>query len=220
MKDFQQTDTDAPLGTDVGCSGATIASVPIAKLASDGGSAGTTETLPRHAQGVTGLAFAMVEIDPGEDVPAGDHITRWDITTANLNITLQAVHVCYWDDSLSSFSSLGSTTGIGDDLDAAVKTVTITGASAGPTYAAGDRLFYVFVGDTAADHGNEQFGWTPSQLMTTPIAAATDGEVTEGASVRIALQGESPDVASLRIALQGEVVEDASLRLALQGEVA
>ena len=175
-KDFQQTDTAAPLGTDVACSGATIASVPVAQLASDGGTAGIFEVLPRHGVGVSGLAFAMVEIDPGVDVPAGDHVTRWDITTANLNVTLQEVHVCYWDDSLSSFSSLGSTTGIGDDLDAAVKAITITGASAGPTYASGDRLYYVFVGDTAADHGNEQWGWTPSQLMTTPIVEA--GPVT------------------------------------------
>ncbi len=173
MKDFQQTDTAAPLGTDVACSGATVAATPLARLATDGGAAGTTEVLPKHGVGVSGLAFVMVEIDPGEDVPSGDHVTRWDITTANLNITLQAVHVCYWDDSLSSFSSLGSTTSIGDDLDAAVKTVTITGADAGPTYAAGDRLYYVFVGDTAADHGNEQFGWTPSQLMTTPISEAS-----------------------------------------------
>ncbi len=175
--DFQQTDTAAPLGTDVACSGATIAGTPLARLATDGGAAGTVEVLPKHAVGVTGVAFAMVEIDPGVDVPAGDHITRWDLTTGNLNITLQAIHVCWWDGSV--FSSLGSTTGIGDDLDAAVKTVTITGASASPTYSAGDRLYYAFVADVAADHGNEQFGWTPSQLMTTPISVAGPPPIEE-----------------------------------------
>ena len=178
-KDFQQTDTTAPLGADQACAtlGVSNASVRFAQRATDGGSAGTTEVLPRHAQGVTGLAFAMVEIDPGVDVPAGDHITRWDISTANLNVTLQQIHVCWWNGTV--FSSLGSTLAIGDDLDASIKSVTITGASASPSYSAGDRLYYVFVGDTAADHGNEQWGWTPSQLMTTPIVAAAPAPIEE-----------------------------------------
>ncbi len=168
-KDFQQTDTAAGLGADVACS-VTIAGTPFAKDATDGGTAGTTEVLPKNAVSQANRSFCMVEIDPGEDVPSGDHITRWDITTANLNVTLTRVYCCWWNGTV--FSELGLTDTINDDLDASVKTVTILSADASPSYSAGDRLYYVFVCTVSVDHGNEQFGWTPSQLMTTPIVEA------------------------------------------------
>ncbi len=173
-KDFQQTDTVAPLGADVACSGVSIANTAEARLAVEVGSDGILTplvrfTLPQSAD----EAGVMWELDPLEDVPTGDHIIRLTITTTNTAVTWTECHVCYWDDSASSFVDLGNVTGLGIVLDTAqLETATITGADAPPAYAANDRLYYVAVFDATGAHGNQAFNWTPVDFITTPIVVA------------------------------------------------
>lgn len=65
--------------------------------------------------------------------------------------------------------------------------------------------------------GGEGWGGAPWGA-TRPTVATQDGEVTEAASVRIALQGENVESASVRIQIYGEVTETASVRIAVLSE--
>ncbi len=169
--DFQQIDTAAPLGAVVACSGLTIGSKIAARLATALGEAGVGTpqfgaALPQSAD----EAMVMFEVDPGEDVPTGDHIMRLSITTTNTALTWTECHVCWWNGA--SYSSLGSVTGIGHVLDTVqTETATISSASASPTYSAGDRLYYVLVFDATGAHGSANANFAPSEVITTPIEA-------------------------------------------------
>ena len=93
-------------------------------------------------------------------------ITVRMITTTNSNLTWNEAHVCYWNGS--SYSSLGSVTGLGHVLDTAqVETATITGASAGPTYASSHRLYYVLIFDATGAHGSANANFKHSAIKCT-----------------------------------------------------
>jgi hypothetical protein len=74
--------------------------------------------------------------------------------------------------------------------------------------------------------GNTTGGGSPStaavswlEIELPDAAGTTDGEVSEPASVRVALRGEVSEPGSLRAALRGEVSEPGSVRVALPGQV-
>ena len=177
-KDFQQTDTAAPLGTVAACTSFTAGNNMIARTAVDGGTAGTgTPAFGVTNPGATDHRLLYFELDPGEDVPTGDHIVPIRITTTNTDMTWDQLHLCYWNGTdFTTEGTLGSVTGIGHVLDTAqVETATITGASAGPTYASSHRLYYVLTFDGAGAHGSDNANYTPDQLITTPIVVAAGG---------------------------------------------
>ncbi len=170
--EFKQTDTVAPLGTVAACTSFPAASKMIAREAVETGIDGTGTpqfgaSLPQSAD----ERMVFFELDPGEDVPTGEHICRIRITTTNTALTWTECHVCYWNGSTWE-TTLGSVTGLGIVLDTAqTETATITGASAGPTYASSHRLYYLCLFDATGAHGSANANFTPDQLITTPIVA-------------------------------------------------
>jgi len=179
-KDFQQTDTVAPLGSDSGCTLFNLANTHVPRLASDGGTAGVGTPQFRFTNPQSSDEIGvMFELDPGEDMPSGDHTIRLRVTTTNTDITWTECHACYYDVNGGGlqWQNLGQNTGLGIVLDTAqVESTTIVGANApANAYESGDRMWYVLVFNSAGAHGNNSGNFTPDQLITTPIEVVAGG---------------------------------------------
>lgn len=188
-----QTDTAADSGTDVGCSGASIAHTPISREATEGGTAGSSEASVKVTTGSSGAAV-MFQSDTGTGEPsetewdAGDYIVRLNVTTGNTNCTWTETHVCERT-SGGSFNTVASLTGQTTTLSAGTHSHTV---NRGTTFTAVDgnsTLYIVLVVSSAADHGQDTFGFTPDQNIDTPIVASVthQGELSASSSASTTL---------------------------------
>lgn len=175
--DLQQTDTAATCSFANFCQGGPDATTPQASDARSGGSAGSGTPAVTLNQGETAHAGALF-VSPALGVTvwaSGTHTFRYNVTTAGANCLLLEVHVCRVNSSCVNQETLGSITGLTEDLAATgVKTVSITGVS-GTTALTTDKLAYVLVMGNSHGHNNRTHNYTPNQIINTPIDDGVGG---------------------------------------------
>jgi hypothetical protein len=160
---FQQTDTGGA------CTGleANI------RLASDGGSAGSTPVSLTITATVGRSAFPF-EANPNLTAwAAGDYTVRLNVTTANMNLTVTAVDVFIYNSSCGSVGSIASSGVVSTSLSTTgVKSWTINDPSS-HTRSATDKLIVRLTISNGA-MSDQAFSFTPNQLIDTPLAAPAD----------------------------------------------
>lgn len=142
-----------------------------------GGSAGSerTVTMDSDAADLNAVWMEVVNIDD-YDGASGNWTWRINVTTANMQVTLDEVHICHVDSGYSAKNTLGSATGLGLALTSTgVQSATINQAS-GVTIAAGDKIIVIYAFDNGQSMA-QAFGYTPDQIITGPGTIAT-GDVT------------------------------------------
>lgn len=169
---FKQTDTASICPINVYCSGRSLSAnvnKPTRK-ATFGASPGSTST----AVGVDYLVtlkvcvnFELV-VDNGVTWAAGTWTVRFNVTTAsNLGIWLEEVHICRVNSSCVSQETIGSTTGIHNQMNSTgVRTISVTGIAQAPSV--GDKVIIVLVFTNDDNHGNG-FNFTPNQDVDSPF---------------------------------------------------
>lgn len=152
---FTQTDSDnAAVDTSTeraGCSGAIYSGLAASPECTDGGTAGTlgmSFRLAASAVGEAGLCLVCVPA-AGTTWAAGTWTVRFNVTTANMNLTVTAVHICRANSSGTNQETIGSATGLSISLGTTgVKSQAVTGSAVTP--AAGDLVTVVLVGDNGS----------------------------------------------------------------------
>jgi hypothetical protein len=172
---FQQEDTSADSGVNIGCSGSTLGTTNFAKEMIQGGTAGTVEVLPDPVSGAD-RANVMFQSDTGTSLPttwgSGDYVVRLNITSARSGAVWAETHICERT-SGGTYNTVASLTGQADSLSTGVKTHTV---NRGTDYAASaNSTLYIVLVITGPAHGGTNYGFTPDQIINTPIDDGVGG---------------------------------------------
>jgi hypothetical protein len=173
---FTMTDAASPTGVAQFCSGITTDARSIFDRAcSDGATAGTgtTTTQVDTATLERGLVYETIGNEPNDTSwAAGNWTVRLNVTTGDTDIQADEVWICRINSGGTSQATVGSSTGLAEDLDARIHSWVISG-SAQAGAAAGDR-FVVLIGTKrkSGAHGNPTAVVTNDQDIDTPLAAA------------------------------------------------
>lgn len=181
-EDYQQTDTAAPCGVIQACSAVAPAADADAREASVGGTAGATELACAVAAASSELCYAdEIAIADDTSLDAGDATLRLNITTAQNDLTWEEVYVCRLNSSCTSQETLGSVTGLANDVSAGgvfTQTVSLSAASA---HNEGDKVYVTYVFANAHAKTGRTVSITPDQLVTMPFTPAASGGPLAGA---------------------------------------
>lgn len=182
--DLQQIDTDAvcTAGSSY-CAGLSLNSQRFRKGAVQGGTAGTsaiTHSVQASAANLAAIYFELTGID-SLSWDSGTWTVRLNVTTSNMNVSWESVHICRVTSGCSNVSSLGSASGLGISLGGTgVVSANVSGSAATPD--AGDKIIIILGLSNANTMSAQSFGWTPSEIITSPFTAAagTDLVIADG----------------------------------------
>jgi hypothetical protein len=169
--DFQQTDSNATCtASDAYCSGLSVYNTAN-RQASDGGTAGSTPVSISIGSSSTGVAYRVgCVVAATVSWDAGTWTVRFNVSTANMNITWDAVYLCRVNSACANQESLGSATGLGISCGTTgVKSTTVSGS--GTTPGAGDEV-YVVCSFANGAMSLQSFSVTPDQLISSPFSVA------------------------------------------------
>ena len=170
-----QTDTVAPCGTILACTSPLdgLAVTPQARLAEDGGDAGSGELSATIYKADTQAGVMFESPAVGQTTwQAGTYTVRLNVTTAVALLVLREVHVCRVNSSCVSQEIVGNNTGLSISMAiTGVKTVDVEGVE--QSASATDRIYIVLIFE-ATNHASLTFGFTPDQNIDTPIAEAQE----------------------------------------------
>ncbi len=173
---FQQTNTGANASAEAAhCSGATENTDEDSYLCTDGGSAGNTSTTTTVDASAADYACIYFECTVAADVTwaAGTWTINLNVTTGNHQLTLDAIYICRLNSSYTNQATIGSSTGIGQNLATAqVYSPTVTGAAQTPS--AGDLVVVILMLDNAQSMTNDLV-WTNDQVIASPFTGAGGG---------------------------------------------
>lgn len=114
--------------------------------ASVGGTPGTTGWSVSTGASATSEWDFSIQIIPASGVSwdAGTWTVRFNVSTANMNVTLVGVYICQADSGMNNKATIGSSTGLAISLGTTgVKSTTVSGSSATP--AAGDMVYILLI---------------------------------------------------------------------------
>lgn len=168
---LQQTDTSKTV--QIGCSGSSLTGGDsVAVECVSGGAAGTVEIRPALVNSETlVVAYNDISGEIGETTWAsGNYTWRLNITTTSSVVTLEQVYLCRLNTAEVSQETLGSVTGLGQSLGTTgVISGTISGSAATSPLVT-DKLALIFIFSNTSSHGgNDAVGFTPSEIINTPI---------------------------------------------------
>lgn len=129
---YTQTDTNDEATINSYCAAAGMLSA-FRVVCTNGGTAGTgTHTLQLSGEATSGHTTYKVIPGTGVSWNAGTWTVRVNITTANMNLTITAIHICRMNSSHNNVSTIGSATGLSIGLGTTgVKSQNVTGSAVG-----------------------------------------------------------------------------------------
>lgn len=154
--------SDTTVSTAAACSGLSAGS-SMAKAATIGGTAGSSENTLTHATSTAGtlrLVHFRLTVPNGSTWGASTFTIRLNLTTANHQIDWVSAYVCRVNSSLVNQETLGSNTSVGQNMGTA-GTITTTVSTSSTTPDADDYV-YIVLGFTNAQTMSNQIGITPS----------------------------------------------------------
>jgi len=144
-----QTDTGlggaGECGQIVGCAPGSVHSTFLASRIEDGGTPGVTGQLISFAGEQVLIAAGFMQTE--DNVPnavrwdAGPWVIRYNVSVGNMNIRLEELYVCRFDNACGSLATVGSLLAQDLQMTSGVKTLTVTGSeqAAGAT----DEIYIV-----------------------------------------------------------------------------
>lgn len=173
---FRQTDTASTSGTPAACSGRSAATTTSSRLCQQEGlqAAGTgtqTVTLPSSTSNVWGIyhecPLPLGALQPVFGGPAATFTWNFNVTTANMNITLTEVYVCLWKNSV--WNTMGSSTGLSVSMGSTgVKSGNVTLTQFYEQPLQGEYLGFVFVFSNGA-MSSQSIVYTIGQAHQSPF---------------------------------------------------
>ena len=147
------------------------------RVATSGGTAGVTENTRSHpavADTRVAVTYASVANEPNSTSwEAGNWVVRFEVTTANKNLTWDEADICRQNASLVHIANVGAVDALGIALGTTgVKSTTISGAA--QTAGATDRIV-VFGAFTNSTTMTQAIGIKPSQNIDTPVTQGGPG---------------------------------------------
>jgi hypothetical protein len=149
------------------------------RVASDGGTAGSSEVSLGWLSSQTDLGPVGFKITPaaGTTWAAGNWTVRFNVTTANMNITITDIFICRVNSSDVNQATIGSATGLSISLGTTgVKSQVISGSAQSPSV--GDVVMVMILGDNGS-MSSQVAGFTPNQNIDSPFTGATTWQGTE-----------------------------------------
>lgn len=185
---YVQTDTSATFN--VGCSGATAATTTVARTATIGGTAGSTEMSGSWTFGQTVAAYAFELPAPGSSITswAGSWTIPINITTCDGGDQMSAVYLCDWLPGTGYVSKGSATPGSGYTHtrgNTGVVSVSIT-ASSGLQSASLSQPFIVVVFNNNDAHGAAGASITPNQTIIAPYSLVNTTTLTADPGATVA----------------------------------
>ena len=167
---FTQTNTSGGVcSSDAAyCSGGTNGTGGTPRLCSDGGSTGSLSTDATIGGLVTRVVgIFTIDVAAGVAWNSGTWTVRLNCNAANMNLTLDSVHLCRVNSSCTNQASIGSATSQGISLSTTgVKTVSVTGSAQTP--GVGDRIVVV-VGIINGAMTSQATSFTADQNIDSPF---------------------------------------------------
>lgn len=148
--------------------GDSAAELPSRFPASDGATAGTvahSQALGASDTNVKTILF-QIPVNAGVSWNAGTWTVRFNVTTANMNITVTEIYVCRQTTAGADFT-IGSATGLSISCGATgVKSQAVTGAAQTPSV--GDEVYVVIIASNGSMTA-QSFSITPNQNIDSPF---------------------------------------------------
>lgn len=169
---YTQSDTSwSP--SDGGCSGGTVGQA-IPRTCNDGGIAGSTPVSATVTASATEVnIFFKCIIAASTAWNSGTWTWRVNITTSNMNLTLDSIYICRLNSSGVNQETIGSSTGLGVSLGSTgVKSGTISGIETTPVVGDFIAIFGIVVNGAMT---NQAFSATPDQNIDSPFGIANTG---------------------------------------------
>lgn len=171
---MNQTNLGADCGPVAMCSGQGLAKIAVDVEAAQGAVPGPTETfVTLFLSSTTDAGFMTQSIanEPGVTTwQAGTWITRLNVTTGQIAVTLEEVHICRVNSACVNQASVGSELLLGVNLSLpTIVTVNIDGSV--QAAAVDDQIYIVWVFTNTAEI-DRNIGITPDQTIDTPIDIA------------------------------------------------
>lgn len=158
-------------GEQQACSGVDAASGIQLRSLSRSGPAGTggKSVATNQATSRRAVHWETLSGEPSEVIwPAGTVTVRLNITTANTNIDIDAVHVCQVDSAGTNKASWGSATGLADSASAGIHTHNVTVSEITGALLS-DQLYIIINIVRVAGHGGQEFIFSNNQIIDTPF---------------------------------------------------
>lgn len=183
--DFQQTDTQADCtipgsgGGNIYCTGfAGHALIRRERLASIGGTAGSGSLAYTDVGTIEQMRY-LVQVNPGSSSSiawsSGTWTIRWNVTTANMNVTWGSVFICRVNSSCLNQQTLGSSTSVAVSLGTTGAKSTTVSVSAATSPSATDRIVIIY--SLFASMAGQSVTCSPSEINSIDdglAAAAAD----------------------------------------------
>jgi len=193
--DYQQTDNASGNFLTALCSSATF-DATVSRDATVGGTPGTTPAstnISGSAVNHTGGIWFRITPAAGVTWDAGTWTVNVNVTTANMNLTLQTCSICRVN-GISNRATIGEATALGLSLGSTgVLTISVSGSATTP--AAGDSVIVLFGVDNASKNG-AAFSVTPDQLVSSPFTAAASVSITPAVGA-LAFTGIAPAISRI-----------------------
>lgn len=151
-----------------GCSGTAVIAGMLERICSVGGSAGGAASVTLTSSAVVVAVFLGITVPASTTGSAGTWTVRFNVSTANMNLTCSAVYVCRASSDGTNQETIGSATGLAIDLSTTgVKSQNVTGSAV--TLAAGDFASVQLVFTNAA-MSLQAIGITFDQNIDSPFS--------------------------------------------------
>lgn len=176
---YAQTGTASDDGTNIACSGETIAGTPIGREMTIGGSSGAAASVSLGCVQCRRVAV-MLQTDsdePGIDPwNSGDYVVRLNITGSNMDMEWETTHICERTTG-GSFNLVAASSGDQNQNigSAGVLTETVNRATNFTPDSTSSTLYIVLTFTHNSDHGNSNFEITPDQNVNTNITEVAGG---------------------------------------------
>lgn len=201
-----QTDDDmatpGPSGPVEACSGIGAAqttgdkdvSRKVGDLGSGTVSLGTNNANARRAMHwVLSLAQSddVSQLDGTGGLKAGDFVVRFNVSTANANVDLDAIYICRVDSGgfpITGQGTYGSLTGLSDTLTEGVHTHTVP-VTLNPRTPSASYVYLILSVVRTAGHGTASFELTMDQIFDTPIFPGPGTRAASRGTMRGSMRG-------------------------------
>ncbi len=171
---YQQTDVVNACQGQTECSGATTTSGASGSFdCANGGTVGSTTASIVTAGSATNVEKISHSIATVGSVTwaSGNWVVRFNVTTANSNITWTQTWICRFNSSCVNQATIGSLTGQSVSMGTTgVKSMTISGSAQTP--AAGDQIVLAYKFSNGMST-SQTFNYLNNQLIDSPFTAAT-----------------------------------------------
>lgn len=177
---FTQKDVATSCGPQPSCSGGAVGTNTIDREMEDGATGGSTEVTADIGGSTSNLTLFFQSTALNELVwESGTWTVRLNVTTGNMDLSLEGIWICREDSSCSTVATIGSDTSMSTQLDAGTYSWNISGVATDDTDGGSETDTVYIAMEVANSHMNARtLGITPDQTIDSPIESSATASAT------------------------------------------